>query len=122
MALIYTLVPLRAHIDHIDLALARSRRIVSSLSAPSTDRLPLSVVHHLEHDTPKCPAGAFEPPAAVGAALAAHETHGLAVPVLHEVETYAAGQAEGELWEGEESVAEVGGYFILLRQHQASQL
>ena len=97
---------------------------MSSLGAPSSDRLPLSVIHDLEHDTPKCAAGPIEQPrpgavsGAAAAALAAHESHGLAVPVLHEVEADATGQAEGELWKGEESVAKVGGYFIL----QVSQL
>ena len=89
---------------------------MSPLGAPSTDRLALRVVHHLEHNTPECLAGAFELPAAVGVALAADEPHGLAVPVLHEVEGYAAGQGEGEFWEGEESITEISGYFILLRE------
>ena len=89
---------------------------MSSLGAPSTDRLALGVVYHLEHNTPECLAGAFELPAAVGVAFAADEPHGLAVPVLHKVEGYAAGQGEGESWEGKEPVTEIGGYFILLGQ------
>jgi len=88
---------------------------MSPLRAASTDRFSLSVVHDLKHDAPKCPAGAVELPARprAGAAFAADKPNGLPVPVLHEVETDAAGKVEGQLWEGEESVTEIGGEFIL---------
>ena len=82
---------------------------MSSRGAPSTKQFSLRVVHHLKYNTPECLAGTFELPAVVGVAFAADEPHGLAVPVLHEVETYAARKTEGEFWEGEESVTEVGG-------------
>ena len=82
---------------------------MSSLGARSTNRFSFKVVHHLKYNAPECLAWTFELPATVVAAFAADEPHGLAVPVLHEVETYAPGKAEGEFWEGEESVAEIGG-------------
>ena len=88
---------------------------MSSLRAPSTDRFALTVLHNLKHDAPICATGPVELPAGVGAAFAAHEPHGLAVPVLHEVEIDAAREGKGDLREGEEPVAEVGSYFILLR-------
>jgi len=79
------------------------------LRAPSTDRFALRIIHNLKHDAPIRATGPVEPPAIVGAAIAAHEAHGLAVPVLHEVEIDAAREVKGYLREGEESVAEVGG-------------
>jgi hypothetical protein len=88
--------------------------------APRTNRFSFKILHHLKHHTPKRPAGTFELAAARGVAFAAHKPHGLAVPVLHKVEAYAAGKTEGEPWEGEESVTEIGGQFVLLEESIAT--
>jgi len=81
---------------------------MSALCAPRTNRLALGVIHDLKHDAPKRAAGPVELAITVGRTLAAHKPHGLAVPVLHKVEVDAARQGKGDLWEGEESVAEIG--------------
>ena len=117
MITIYAL--FRMRIRDGDVAFACTGRIMAALGAPRAERVALGVVDDLEHDAPERAARARDASivaAAVavgGAALAADEAHGLAVPVLHQVEADSAGEAERELGEGEEPVAEVGRQFVL---------